>query len=85
MGFLAGLKRMRTRISECPHPTKVRFDTKRKAERRAEQLGMEAYECVCGKWHLTGQCTREPACPICGAPIDEYTSCGCFEDLHYGD
>ena len=24
-------------------------------------------------------------CPVCGAPYDEYVSCGCYEDIHYGD
>ena len=23
-------------------------------------------------------------CPICGLDNDEYTSCGCYEDIHYG-
>lgn len=25
------------------------------------------------------------ACPICGVELDEYTDCGCFAELHYGD
>jgi len=24
-------------------------------------------------------------CPVCGAPWDPYLSCGCYEDLHYGN
>ena len=27
---------------------------------------------------------EEPCCPICGTEIDDYLSCGCYEDLHYG-
>jgi len=23
-------------------------------------------------------------CPICGSPNDEYTTCGCYADVHYG-
>ena len=26
----------------------------------------------------------DPDCPICKAPLDDHTSCGCFEDVHYG-
>ena len=74
----------RTNISECPHPTKKRFKTEAAAQRRADTLGLEIYECVCGMWHMTGQCTREPSCPICGAPIDEYTDCGCYAEIMWG-
>ena len=27
---------------------------------------------------------REYTCPICLAPNDEYTTCGCYADIHYG-
>ena len=72
MGLIAQLKRVRNHLSECPHPNKVRFHSEGAAERRAAQLGMEHYKCVCGKWHLTGQCTHhfddEVLCHVCGLP-----------------
>lgn len=86
MGFLAQLRRMRSHVAACPHPTKVKFDSQAAADRAASRrvrTDFKSYECVCGKWHLTTS-MGEPECPICGAPIDEYTSCGCFEDIHYG-
>ncbi len=46
------LVKFRGGLAECPHPTKVCF-TKAKAQRRADQLGMRKYLCVCGQYHLT--------------------------------
>lgn len=23
-------------------------------------------------------------CPVCGAECDDYQSCGCYEEIHYG-
>ena len=85
--LVAGLQQIRREISECPHPTKVVFTTRKKARRRAKQLGMTEYRCVCGNYHLSSQVgadVYEPCCPICGAPFDEYWSCGCYEEIHYG-
>ncbi len=82
------LERAVTFLSACPHPDKKVFGSMSAAQRRAEQIGgLKAYRCVCGKFHMTTDVDnpREPECPICGTPIDEYTSCGCFEDLHWGD
>lgn len=82
--LIAGLQRMRADVSACPHPGKKRFKTQSYAEQRAFVLNMNAYLCVCGCWHLTSQ-NRQDECPICGCPLDEYTSCGCYEDLMFGD
>lgn len=82
------LERFRDDISTCPHPWKLRFENKRDAMDHAVDLGLKVYKCVCGDWHMTGQCSEyvDPECPICGAPIDDWgPGCGCFEELHYGD
>ena len=71
-------------LSECPHPNKVVFRSAAKARKRARELHMDWYKCVCGSWHLTTPPDYEPPCPVCGAPINEYESCGCYEELHYG-
>jgi len=53
--FIENLKRTRDTLGTCPHPSKVRFKTKEYAQVRATVLGYNAYECVCGYWHLTSQ------------------------------
>ena len=66
---------------------KVVFTSMEAAEQRANEIGgLKAYECVCGKFHMTTDVDnpREPECPICGAPIDEWTDCGCYAELHWG-
>ena len=71
MGLIAGLKRMRGKISTCPHPSKLKFNTEAEATARADRLGLEVYKCVCGRWHMTGQCTHfddEVLCHVCGLP-----------------
>lgn len=40
-------------LSDCPHPDKVVFRSAAKARKRARQLHMRWYKCVCGNWHLT--------------------------------
>ena len=70
-------------LAECPHPGKVSFGSEATARSRAEDLDFGYYKCACGAWHLTSQWSVND-CPICGAPLDEYTSCGCYEELHYG-
>ena len=40
-------------LSACPHPKKVEFRSQAKARKRARQLHMNFYRCVCGVWHLT--------------------------------
>jgi hypothetical protein len=75
--------------ANCPTPSKVIFASQETAERRAGELGFRAYLCLCNRWHLTSQIEYEDprdgyTCPVCGLPCDEYSSCGCYEDLHYG-
>ena len=77
------LELFRDALSVCPHPGKVKFKSKAKARKRARQLSMKYYECVCGKWHLTST-VHHTDCPICGMPDDEWQSCGCHEDILYG-
>ena len=69
-------------LSVCPQPKKVEFRSQAKARTRARLLGMYYYHCICGSWHLT---TRlRGGCPICHAPNDGHTDCGCFAEIHYG-
>jgi len=42
-------------LSACPHPKKVEFRSQAKARKRARQLRMDFYHCVCGSWHLTSK------------------------------
>lgn len=80
----AGLVNLASILGKCPHPDKKRYHTERMAKKWAGHRGLNYYKCICGLYHLTSY-GIEPTCPICGAPIDEYTSCGCYEDLHYGE
>ena len=82
------LRRSARFLSKCPHPNKVRFTSFDAAEQRANEIGgLKAYKCVCGQYHMTTDVDnpREPECPICGAPIDEYSDCGCYNDIMFGD
>jgi hypothetical protein len=88
MDLATQLERTREFLSFCPHPSKVIFRSMAKARKRAREIGgLLPYKCVCGKFHLTTDVKnpKEPECPICGSPIDERVSCGCFEDLHWGN
>ncbi len=70
-------------LSVCPHPKKVVFRSQAKARKRARQLSMRFYHCVCGAWHLTTRIAG--GCPICHAPNnDDFIDCGCYAELHYG-
>lgn len=82
--LVEALKRFRSDITDCPHPSKVRFKTQSHAEQRAFVLNMTTYLCVCGCWHMTSQQSIY-TCPICGCPLDENTDCGCYAALHFGD
>lgn len=84
MGLIAQLRKFHRAISTCPHPDKLRFYSRADAEKSADRIGLNVYECVCGMWHMTGQCSSEPECPICGAPLDEWNDCGCYAELHWG-
>jgi hypothetical protein len=81
----ANLKRLGTTLADCPCPNKLRFSDQRSAQVKAQRVGgMAIYKCRCGDWHMTTDVDYEALCPICGTLDDEYLSCGCFEDIHYG-
>lgn len=77
------LKNFVAALSVCPHPKKRKYKTPAKARKYARLYHMDWYECVCGKYHLTSK-VHHDNCPLCGLPDDEYQSCGCFEEIHYG-
>ena len=54
----ANLERCAAFLSACPCPKKVEFRSPAKARKRARQLGMNYYKCVCGSWHLTSKVPR---------------------------
>jgi hypothetical protein len=51
---------MNTRRLRCPTPTKTSFRSRETAERALRRMPVlygprGAYECECGRWHLTSQ------------------------------
>lgn len=61
---VAQLERAADFISACPKPRKVEFRSAAKARKRARQLGMGFYKCVCGSWHLTRACLDRSWIPV---------------------
>jgi hypothetical protein len=61
--YQKNLQRFADFISACPQPKKVEFRSQAKARKRARQLRMSFYKCVCGSWHLTSKHTF---------PIDDF-------------
>lgn len=53
-------------LAPCPHPTKVKFKTKKRAKKCGHMLGKEhgktyrQYHCECGFWHLASKGSTLP-------------------------
>jgi len=67
------LERCADFLSACPRPRKVEFRSQAKARKRARQLHMDFYKCVCGSWHLSSK-VPHPEVEVWPAGSDNYGS-----------